>query len=96
MVRLELIANRAVEDDLYDLFKARNLNPYYTKMSEVQGHGNSGRRQGDHVFPEENFILIMYCDEYVADSIAEAVKELKQVFPAEGVVLFSSSAERIC
>ncbi len=96
MVRLELIGNRAVEDDLYDLFRKQELNPFYTKLAEVQGFGDSGTRRGDHIFPEENFLLIFYCDETVAASITEVVRELKLIFPGEGIVLYRSQAERVC
>jgi hypothetical protein len=96
VVRLELIGNRAVEDDLYDLFRKQELNPFYTKLAEVQGFGDSGTRRGDHIFPEENFLLIFYCDETVAASITEVVRELKLIFPGEGIVLYRSQAERVC
>jgi hypothetical protein len=96
MVRLELIANRSVEDDLYDLMKNRNISPDFTKFAEVQGRGNSGPRRGDHIFPEENFVLVMYCDDASADGIASAVGELKSIFPAEGIRLYRSTAERVC
>jgi len=96
LIRLELIANRSVEDDLYDLLRKRNANPYYTKFSEVQGFGNSGPRRGDHIFPEENFLLIIYCDEQTADAIRLTVDELKLLFPREGIVLYRSTAQRIC
>ncbi|WP_455382199.1 PG0541 family transporter-associated protein [Salinispira pacifica] len=95
MVRLELIGNRAVEDDLYDLFRKQDLNPYYTKLAEVQGFGDSGTRKGDHIFPEENFVLIFYCDEEIADRIGEVVRELKLIFPSEGIVLYRTAAERV-
>lgn len=96
MVRLELIGNRAVEDDLYDLFRKRELNPFYTKLAEVQGFGDSGTRRGDHIFPEENFLLVFYCEEAAADAITETVRELKRIFPDEGIVLYRSQAERMC
>ncbi len=96
MIRLELIANRSVEADFYDLLKARNLNPFYTKFAEVQGYGNSGPRRGDHIFPEENFVLIMYCENEMAEGVISAVKELRQIFPAEGIRMYRSTAERAC
>lgn len=96
MVRLELIANRSVEDDLYDLFGKQGLTPDFTKLPEVHGRGNSGPRRGDHIFPEENFVLIMYCDEHEVEGIARAVHELKLVFPTEGIRLYRTQAERVC
>ena len=89
MVRLELIANRSVEEDFFDLLTERGLaNVAYTKVPVVFGSGNAGPRQGDHVWPEENFLLMMYCDEGIADRLTEVVRELKKVFPDEGIALF--------
>lgn len=96
MVRLELIANRSVEEDLYDLLAKRGLTPDFTKFAEVEGRGNSGERRGDHIFPEENFVMLFYCEEAEAATIADAVIELKKIFPSEGVRLYRAGAERVC
>ncbi len=96
MVRLELIANRSVEEDLHDLLAKRDLTPDFTKFAEVEGRGNSGERRGDHIFPEENFVMIIYCEEGDMERIADAVAELKKVFPKEGIRLYRSTSERVC
>ena len=89
MVRLEMIANRSVEGDLFDLMHKRGLGEvHYTRIPVVYGVGDSGPRQGDHVWPEENFLLLIYCGEDVADRLTEVVRELKRVFPDEGIKLF--------
>ena len=89
MVRLELIANRSVEGDFFDLMSKHGLREtYYTRVPVVLGVGDSGPRQGDHVWPEENFLLLMYCEEDVADRLTEVVRELKRTFPDEGIKLF--------
>ncbi len=88
MKRLEIIANRSIEEDLHDLFKRRGIGNYYTKIPEVHGTGNSGPRRGDHVWPEENFILIIYCSEEEAEKILNAVAELKLTFEGEGIKIF--------
>ena len=95
MQRLEIIANRAVEEDLYDIFRRRKLSPFYTKLPEVHGVGDSGPRMGDHVWPEENFVLIVYCEEPEAQQLKDAVAELKELFPNEGIRMFAVEAQRL-
>jgi hypothetical protein len=95
MQRLEIIANRSVEDDLYDVLRRRGLSPFYTKHPEVHGVGDSGPRMGDHVWPEENFVLVIYCDEEKARKLKEAVDELKELFPEEGIKMFAVEAKEL-
>ncbi|MFO8064639.1 MAG: PG0541 family transporter-associated protein [Spirochaetota bacterium] len=95
MQRLEIIANRSVEEDLFDQLKRRGLSPFYTKLPEVQGVGDSGPRQGDHVWPEENFLMIIYCEQSVANQLRDLVGELKRLFPDEGITMFSVQAQRL-
>lgn len=87
MVRLELIANRSVEEDFFDRLKELG-DVHYTRVPVVFGSGDSGPRQGDHVWPEENFLLLMYCEEPLADQLTDVVRELKRKFPDEGIKLF--------
>lgn len=88
MIRLELFANRSVEEDLFDAFSKAGVVKQYTKIPVVHGVGSSGPRMGDAVWPEENFALIIWCDEAEARRIAIAVEEVKQKFPHEGIKLF--------
>lgn len=95
MQRLEIIANRAVEEDLFDLLRRKNIMPFYTKIPEVQGVGDSGPRMGDHVWPEENFLMIVYCEDEEAAGLKTAVGELKRLFPEEGIRMFAVEAARL-
>jgi len=88
MKRIEIIANRSIEADMFDLFKKKGIAKQYTRIPEVFGVGTSGPRMGDHIWPEENFILIVYCEEEEARAIREAVGELKSFFKDEGIKLF--------
>jgi len=88
MVRLEIIANRSVEEDLFDLFGKRGIAAHYTKIPEVHGVGDAGPRQGDHIWPEENVLLIIYCQDDEAKQITDAVAELKEFFTDEGIKVF--------
>ncbi|MFP3959998.1 MAG: PG0541 family transporter-associated protein [Spirochaetaceae bacterium] len=95
MQRVEIIANRSVEEDLEDEFRRRGLSPSYTKLPEVHGAGTSGPRMGDHVWPEENFVLVIYCDDEETPGLKEAVSAVKQLFPDEGIRMFASEAIRL-
>jgi hypothetical protein len=43
---------------------------------------------GDAVWPEENFALIIWCEEEEARGIARAVANVKEHFPDEGIKVF--------
>lgn len=88
MIRLELYANRSVEEDLFDAFTKAGVVKHYTKFPVVHGVGSSGPRMGDAIWPEENFALIIWCEEDEAHRIATAVDVVKQKFPHEGIKLF--------
>ena len=91
MKRIEIIANRSVEADMFDLFNKRGIVKHYTRIPEVFGVGRQGPRMGDHVWPEENFLLLVYCGDEEARAIGEAVAELKSFFKSEGIKMFEIS-----
>jgi len=88
MRRIEIIANRSIEEDLFDIFKRKEIAKNYTKIQIAYGVGKKGPRMGDHIWPEENFVLIVYCDDIEAGKIRDAVTELKEFFKNEGIKLF--------
>jgi hypothetical protein len=88
MRRIEIIANRSVEADVMEALRRHDAARYHTKIPTAHGVGSSGPRQGDAVWPEENFVLIVYCEDAEALHIREAIGEVKKLFPDEGVKLF--------
>ena len=88
MRRVEIIANHSIEEDMFEQFNRRGIVQAFTKIPNVQGVGTSGPRRGDHIWPEENFILIIYCDDDEAAQIQEAIEEVKEFFPDEGIKVF--------
>jgi hypothetical protein len=88
MKRLELFANRSIEEDMFEAFEDAGVAKHYTKIPTALGDGNSGPKMGDHVWPEENFILIVYCEDEEAQKIKEVIGELKSFFKSEGIKLF--------
>ena len=88
MVRLEIVANHSVEENIMEAFKKEGVAKYYTKYPTIYGVGTSGPRMGDAIWPEENFALVIWCDEEEARKILKAVKEVKKNFPEEGIKVF--------
>ena len=92
MKRIEIIANNAVEDDIAEALHEFNAGKKYTKIVGVMGEGRSTPKHGDSVWPEENFIMIIYCEDQEAQAIKTAISRVKQVFPNEGIKLFEMSS----
>lgn len=91
MKRIEIIANRSIQEDMFDAFNKAEIVKHYTLIPVVLGVGNSGPRMGDHIWPEENFNLIIYCEEQEAEKIKLVIADLKAFFTSEGIKLFEIS-----
>ncbi|MDC7225074.1 MAG: hypothetical protein PQJ60_15095 [Spirochaetales bacterium] len=89
MLRLEIIANNAVESDIMEALHKEGDALSYSRISPVHGEGHSQPKKGDAVWPEENFILVIYCEEETARRYKKAVGELKKQFTTEGIRLFA-------
>ena len=90
MKRVEIMANQSIEADLFEAFSKKRVARHYTKIPNVMGIGNSDPKMGDHIWPEENVMIILYCEEEEANLLSEAVKEVKEHFPREGLKIFIS------
>jgi hypothetical protein len=88
MIRVEIIANHSVEENILEALWAEGAGKYYTKYPQVFGVGSAGPRMGDAVWPEENFALTLWCEQEEAQAIERAVAKVKQRFPDEGIKLF--------
>ena len=90
MIRLEVIANSAVEENILDALGSMGIGKFYTKFPSVYGVGSSGPRMGDSIWPELNIVLVFWCDEVEAKGIQQAVAAVKEQFPNEGIKLFGT------
>jgi hypothetical protein len=88
MLRIEIIANHSVEENILEALKKEGAGKYYTKIPSVFGVGGTGPRMGDAVWPEENFSLVIWCEEEEARAIGRAVASVKEHFPGEGIKVF--------
>lgn len=88
MTRIEIIANRSVQDDALELLEGKIDDFYYTLIPAVQGRGKTSRKLGSATWPEENFLLFAYVDDESAAKARDAVAELKRRFRGEGIKYF--------
>ena len=93
MLRIEIVANHSVEENLLEAFARENVGKYYTKYPNVYGVGSTGPRMGDAIWPEVNFSLVIWCEEDEARGIERAVAHVKEHFPDEGVKIFGLSEQ---
>jgi hypothetical protein len=88
MIRIEIIANHSVEENILEALKNEDAGKYYTKYPGIFGVGSAGARMGDAIWPEENFALVIWCEEEEARAVKRAVDSVKEKFPGEGIKLF--------
>ncbi|MDR0598824.1 MAG: hypothetical protein LBG84_01900 [Treponema sp.] len=88
MLRVEIVANHSVEENVLEALKDHQAGKFYTLYPNVMGVGTSGPRMGDAVWPEENFALVVWCEEEEARAIVRAVEDVKKRFPDEGIKVF--------
>ena len=92
MIRVEIIANHSVEENILEALKNENVGKHYTKYPSIFGVGSKGPRMGDAIWPEENFALVVWCEEEEALLIKKAVESVKENFPDEGIKVFWMNA----
>ena len=88
MIRVEIVANQSVEENILEAFKLEGVGKYYTKYPNIHGVGTSGPRMGDAVWPEENFAFVIWCELDEAKGIERAIASVKEHFPGEGIKVF--------
>jgi hypothetical protein len=88
MLRIEVVANHSVEENILEALKDEGAGKFYTMYPNVMGVGSSGPRMGDAIWPEENFALVVWCEETEARAIERAVAKVKEKFPDEGIKIF--------
>jgi hypothetical protein len=91
VIRIEIIANHSVEENILEAFQHEKIAAYYTRFPGVFGVGTSGPRMGDAIWPEENFVIVVWCEEAEAAGVERAVASVKKYFPDEGIKLFKMS-----
>ncbi len=88
MKRVEIIAAQAIQEDLLDALAHYNVPLTYTIIPTVHGMGMTNPKLGNDVWPEENFILLMYCQEEILDRIEQAIALVRKKYDHEGIGYF--------
>ncbi|MCL2520572.1 MAG: hypothetical protein FWE37_06180 [Spirochaetaceae bacterium] len=91
-IRLEVITNKSLEDELMLYLKAAHCERY-TIIPQIHGRGRQEPREGNAIWPEVNFMVIIYCEAELAENIIKTLKDLKQKYPLEGLRVFKTLAE---
>ena len=92
MKRMELIANRSVENEIIIALEEKIHNFYYTMLPQIHGRGKTRYRLGTAIWPEMNFLLISYLNDKDASDAEAAIRVVKEKFPKEGIKLFIMEA----
>lgn len=88
MRRVEIIAAQAILEDVLEALEHYAVPMHYTIIPTAHGKGNTIPKLGDDVWPEENFILIMYCEDATLRSIEMAIQLVKKKYDHEGIGYF--------
>jgi nitrogen regulatory protein PII len=88
MKRIEIIANNSVEEDILKELTLSVKNFMFTKINGVHGIGKTEPKMGSNVWPEENFILVVYCDDEQEKEIKQIIDKLKKIHTTDGIKYF--------
>ncbi|MGH0053113.1 MAG: PG0541 family transporter-associated protein [Sphaerochaetaceae bacterium] len=88
MRRVEIMAAQAILEDILEALEHYEVPMHYTIIPTAQGKGNTIPKLGDGVWPEENFVLIMYCEEVILEKIEKALHLVQKKYDHEGIGYF--------
>jgi hypothetical protein len=88
MRRLEIIANKSVQENILQSLEAHIEEFAYTLIPAAHGKGKAGQRLGTAIWPEENCVIICYLTCEQAVTAQSLVEEIKARFPQEGIAMF--------
>ena len=78
-------AAQAVEQDILDAFEVFDVPQRYTIIPMAKGRGKTTPKLGDSVWPEENIIMIVYCDDDVVARIEQALELVRKKYHQDGI-----------
>ena len=88
MIRIEIIANQSVQDELISNIESLLPELLYTIIPLANGKGKNSYKKGDTTWPETNFVFIAYAEENIEKKISQIVRFIKLKFSTEGIKLF--------
>ncbi len=93
MCRIEIIANKSVEDDITETLEQYVPGILYTTVPLAYGRGGDDRKLGTSTWPETNFLLISYIEDTSLEMAKAVIKGVKERFKGEGIKMFIVKAE---
>lgn len=81
MIRIEIIANQSVHEEIIKNLEAVIPDFCYSTIPLVYGRGKNSRKLGTTTWPETNFILIAYCPETAETDIQTVIEYEKKKIP---------------
>ncbi|MCR5621941.1 MAG: hypothetical protein K6G18_08790 [Treponema sp.] len=95
MYRIEIIANKSVEDDITEALEQYIPGILYTTIPLAYGRGGDDRKLGTPTWPETNFLMVSYIEDSYLPAVKAVMKGVKDKFKGEGIKLFCIKAEEI-
>ncbi len=93
MKRVEIVANRSVQEDVVAALETGIPKLCYTLIPVAHGRGPEDWKLGTVIWPEENFVLFTYQEEINAAEVVRIVRDLKKQFPSEGIKVWTVTAD---
>ena len=93
MYRVEIIANKSVEDDITEALEQYVPGILYTTVPLVYGRGDNDRKLGTPTWPETNFVMVSYIEDSALPAVKAVMKGVKDKFKGEGIKMFCLRAE---
>ena len=75
MIRLEIISNKSVEEDIIQALEQYVPGILYTTIPLAYGRGKKNYKLGSTTWPETNFVLISYIDDEQLEKAKNLTKE---------------------
>ncbi len=88
MKRVEIMGAQAILEDVLEALEHYEVPMHYTVIPTAHGKGNTIPKLGDNVWPEENFVLIIYCEDVVLEKIEKALELVRKRYDHEGIGYF--------
>jgi len=93
MIRLEIIANRSVQDDVSQALTEKIPDFQYTMIPLVHGKGGDNFKMGSPTWPETNFVLFSWLADETEGAIRETLEAIKLQYPREGIRYFMQKTQ---
>ena len=95
MIRLEIVSNKSVEEDITQALEQFIPGILYTTFPLAYGRGKASYKLGTTTWPETNFVLVSYIDDKDLETAKAVIRGIKEKFPDEGIKLFAVRAESL-